>query len=74
MTTHSSVLAWRIPGTGEPDGPAVYGVAQSRTQLKRLSSSSSVYTSMLLSQLVLPLTFNTWMGGQFGGELIHVHI
>ena len=20
MTSHSSVLAWRIPGTGEPDG------------------------------------------------------
>ena len=20
MTTHSSFLAWRIPGTGEPDG------------------------------------------------------
>ena len=20
MATHSSVLAWRIPGTGEPDG------------------------------------------------------
>ena len=35
--THSSVLAWRIPGTGA----AVYGVAQSRTRLKRLSSSSS---------------------------------
>ena len=29
---------------------AVYGVAQSWTQLKRLSSSSSVYMSMLLSQ------------------------
>ena len=39
MATHSSVFAWRIPGTGEPD--AVYGVAQSWTQLKRLSSSSS---------------------------------
>ena len=38
--THSSVLAWRIPGSGEPGGAAVYGVAQSRTQLKRLSSSS----------------------------------
>ena len=38
MATLSSVLAWRIPGTGEPD---VYGVVQSRTQLKRLSSSSS---------------------------------
>ena len=90
MATHSSVLAWRIPGTGEPDElpsmglhrirhdwsdlaaaaaqrdwaslgngnplqcsclenprdggglwAAVYGVAQSRTRLKRLSSSSS---------------------------------
>ena len=34
----------------------VYGVAQSWTQLKRLSSSSSIYMSMLLSQLV-PLSF-----------------
>ena len=37
LATHSSFLAWRIPGTGEP----VYGVIQSRTQLKRLNSSSS---------------------------------
>ena len=41
MATHSSVLAWRIPGTGEPDGLTSYGVAQSRTRLQRLSSSSS---------------------------------
>ena len=42
MATHSSVLAWRIPGTGEPGGLlSVYGVAQSRTRLKRFSSSSS---------------------------------
>ena len=27
MATHSSVLAWRIPGTGEP-GADVYGVAE----------------------------------------------
>ena len=40
MATHSSVLAWRIPGTGEPGGlPS--GVAQSRTWLKWLSSSSN---------------------------------
>ena len=37
MATHSSVLAWRIPGTGAW-WAAVYGVAQSRTRLKRLSS------------------------------------
>ena len=31
MATHSSVLAWRIPGTGEPWWAPVYGVAQSQT-------------------------------------------
>ena len=36
-----SILAWKIPGTGEPGGAAVYGVTQSRTRMKRLSSSSS---------------------------------
>ena len=40
MATHSSVLAWRIPGMGEPGGLARYGVAQNRTWLKWLSSSS----------------------------------
>ena len=40
MATHSSVLAWRIPGTGEPGGLQSMG-SQSQTQLKRLSSSSS---------------------------------
>ena len=39
--THSSVLAWRIPGTGKPWWAAGYGVAQSRTQLKWLSSSTA---------------------------------
>ena len=32
MATHSSVLAWRIPGMGAW-WAAVYGVAQSRTRL-----------------------------------------
>ena len=39
MATHSSVLAWRIPGTGEPGGLPSKG-SQSQTRLKRLSSSS----------------------------------
>ena len=51
MATHSSVLAWRIPGTGEPGGfYAAYGVAQSRTRLKRLSSSSPSTTLVLWPQ------------------------
>ena len=34
MATHSSVLAWRIPGMGGAWWAAVYGVAQSWTRLK----------------------------------------
>ena len=41
IATHSSVLAWRIPGTGEPGGLPSVG-SQSQTRLKRLSSSSSI--------------------------------
>ena len=40
MATHSSVLAWRIPGTGEPGGLPSMGL-HSRTRLKWLSRSSS---------------------------------
>ena len=46
MATHSSVLAWRIPGMENPRDrgawwAAVHAVAQSQTRLKQLSSSSS---------------------------------
>ena len=44
MATHSSVLDWRIPGTGEPWWTAVYGVTQSWTRLKLLSSMMSYKT------------------------------
>ena len=40
MATHSTVLAWRIPGMGEPGELPSMGVAQSRTRLKRLNSSN----------------------------------
>ena len=51
MATHSSVLAWRIPGTGEPGRLPSMG-SQSQTRLKRLSSSSSsVYGKDLISFL-----------------------
>ena len=34
MATHSSTLAWRIPGTGEPGGlHTVHGVPKSQTRL-----------------------------------------
>ena len=39
MATHSSVLAWRIPGTAEPGGLLSMG-SQSQTRLMELSSST----------------------------------
>ena len=41
MATHSSVLAWRIPGTAEPGGlPSP--VAQSRTRLSDLAAAAAL--------------------------------
>ena len=40
MATLATVLAWRIPGTGEPGGLPSMG-SHGRTRLTRLSSSSS---------------------------------
>ena len=41
MATHSSVLAWRTPGTGEPGGLPSLGSHRVERRLKQLSSSSS---------------------------------
>ena len=38
IATHSSILAWRMPGGQGAWWAAIYGVAQSRTRLKGLSS------------------------------------
>ena len=63
MVVYSSVLAWRIPGTGGAWWAAVYGVAQSRTRLKQLSSSSQSSLASLVAQTVknLPATWATWV-------------
>ena len=45
MATHSSVLAWKIPGTEEPSGLLSMG-SHSWTQLKWLSSSSIICSTM----------------------------
>ena len=38
MTTHSSILAWRIPWTEEPGGATVHGVAKNWTRLSHFLS------------------------------------
>ena len=53
MATHSSVLAWRIPGTGDPGWQPSMGVAQSRTRLKWLAAAAARRQGFLGVQLFL---------------------
>ena len=57
--TPSSVLAWRIPGTGEPGGLPSVG-SQSRTRLERLSSGSSSGMRASGSSLLFPKLFQVF--------------
>ena len=50
--THSSVLAWRISGTGEPGGLPSMG-SQSWTLLKWLSSSSTLWIPVLKGNMLV---------------------
>ena len=56
MATHSSILAWRIPGTGEPGGLLSIG-SQSQTQLKRFTAAAaaSIVVFLKLFFIVIPL-------------------
>ena len=41
MATHFSVLAWRIPGTGEPDGPPSMGSHRVGHDLSDLAAATA---------------------------------
>ena len=45
-TTHSSILAWRIPRTEEPCRATVHGEAKSRTGQKQLIAHNDICISM----------------------------
>ena len=67
MATHSSVLAWRIPGMEEPLWTAIYGVAPSGTQLTWLSSSSRQRYNINFSCLLKCL----WKKGILSYNFLH---
>ena len=60
MATHSSVLAWRIPETGEPGGLPSMESHKSWTWLKRLSSSSSISKTESFGSKVLNDKSEDW--------------
>ena len=59
MATHSSVLAWRIPWTGEPAGLQSVG-PHSLTRLKRLSTQGGRGSVEVTSHLKPRLSMWFW--------------
>ena len=62
MATHSSVLAWRIPGTGEPDGLPSMGVTQGRTRLSNFPFTFHFHA------LEYPRDREAWWTAVYGGR------
>ena len=60
MATHSSVLAWRIPGTGEPGGCRLWGHTESdmtevtQQQQQHMVSSAYLWLLIFLPAILIP--------------------
>ena len=51
MATHSSVLAWRIPGTGEPGGllsMVLHRVGHNRSDLATVAGPERIFSNPLI--------------------------
>ena len=62
MATHSSILAWEIPRTGEPGWAIVHGVAKCRTWLTHIHThtQSKKAQSSFLNHSVQKLKEGRW--------------
>ena len=56
MATHSSIFAWRIPWTEEPDGLTVHGVAKSQTRLSDRTELMKKSVTSVMCVLFKPLS------------------
>ena len=60
MATHSSVLAWRVPGTGEPGGLPSMGSHRVGRDLSDLAAAAA--WAFFVAQLVKRSGFDPWFG------------
>ena len=58
MATHASVLAWRIPGTGEPGGLLSMGSHRLRHNWSDLAAAATVF--IIGKNQIRGVTFNGW--------------
>ena len=76
MATHSSVLAWRIPGTGEPGGLPPTGshrVGHDRRDLAAAATVSPTYGEFFLIGVQLIYRVVLVSGVQQSDSVMHVY-
>ena len=63
MATHSSVLAWRIPGTGKPGGLPSVGLHRVGHDWSDLAAAAAAvgWVTLLSSFITFPICFRCWM-------------
>ena len=54
MATHSNVLAWRIPGTGEPGGLLSLGSHRVRHDRSDLAAAADTKTEISYFSIIVP--------------------
>ena len=62
MATHSSVLAWRIPGTGEPGGLPSMGSHRVGHDGSDLAAAAAVAQSIMNPPAMQETWMNPWVG------------
>ena len=72
--THSSILAWRIPWTEGAWQATVHSITKSWTQLKQLGTHITNKDLLCGTRNSAQCYEAAWMGGEFGGEWIHVYV
>ena len=69
MATHSSVLAWRIPGTGEPGGLLSMAAAASIQRIMLMAESASVGVGLDLKFCISNQLLRTLAHTESGAKL-----
>ena len=74
MATHSSVLAWRIPGTGELGGLPTLGSHRVRHDWSDLAAAAADFSIAVAGRYQTPrhspLAFTVWLGASYSVLLI----
>ena len=63
IATHSSVLAWRIPGTGEPGGLPSLGSHRVGHDWSDLAAAAAAFTCFMCQALDITVAFNSYGPG-----------